>query len=58
MMARLDFKAIKARATFEAVLAHYSIALVGSGDQRSARCPFHDDHKPSLRVNLCNTGFQ
>ena len=25
--------------------------LVGSGEWCGAKCPFHDDHAPSLRIN-------
>src|SRR4051812_41090688 len=49
---RVDFEAIKARADFRAVLAHYGIALLGQGAQAKARCPFHDDERPSCSVNL------
>src|SRR3954471_17778858 len=49
---RVDFEAIKARADFRAVLAHYGIALLGQGEQAKARCPFHDDERPSCSVNL------
>ena len=49
---RVDFEAIKARADFRAVLAHYGLALLGQGEQAKARCPFHDDERPSCSVNL------
>src|SRR5436309_9743938 len=49
---RVDFEAIKARADFRAVLAHYGLALLGHGEQAKARCPFHDDERPSCSVNL------
>src|SRR3954465_7263393 len=49
---RVDFEAIKARADFRAVLAHYGIALLGQGEQAKIRCPFHDDERPSCSVNL------
>src|SRR5919205_1746663 len=49
---RVDFEAIKARADFRAVLAHYGIALLGQGEQAKVRCPFHDDERPSCSVNL------
>lgn len=32
--------------------------LQGRGEWRSAVCPFHDDHSPSLRVNLRTGGFK
>ena len=47
-----NFADIKRQATFEAVCAHYNLALVGHGAQRSALCPFHNDTKPSLKINL------
>jgi CHC2 zinc finger len=49
---RVDFKAIKEAASFETVLAFYNIQHRGRGDQRKALCPFHNDTKPSLNVNL------
>src|SRR4051794_10076556 len=49
---RVDFEAIKARADFRAVLAHYGLALLGQGEQAKVRCPFHDDERPSCSVNL------
>src|SRR3954462_14773178 len=49
---RVDFEAIKARADLRALLAHYGIALLGQGEQAKARCPFHDDERPSCSVNL------
>lgn len=51
---RLDFKALRASANFENVLASYGIALEKDGSnlaQHKALCPFHDDQKPSLKVN-------
>src|SRR3954467_13252775 len=49
---RVDFEAIKARADFRAVLAHYGLELLGQGEQAKVRCPFHDDERPSCSVNL------
>src|SRR3954470_7168903 len=49
---RVDFEAIKARADFRAVLAHYGLVLLGQGEQAKVRCPFHDDERPSCSVNL------
>ena len=51
---RLDFKHIRAAADFATVLASYDIALQKDGTQpgqHRALCPFHDDSKPSLKVN-------
>src|ERR687886_3134701 len=49
---RVHFEAIKARANFRAVLAHYGLALLGQGEQAKVCCPFHDDERPSCSVNL------
>src|SRR4051812_19610318 len=51
---RIDFKDLRARTTgeFPAVLTHYGLSPVGSGDQQRIRCPFHDDEHPSCSVNL------
>ena len=34
------------------------LKLAGGGAWKSALCPFHDDHKPSLRVRLDSGGFK
>lgn len=53
MQARLtDFNTVKRQARFEPVLARYGVKLNGSGAERSALCPFHQERKASLRVNL------
>jgi hypothetical protein len=31
--------------------------LKGCGEWRTALCPFHNDHNPSLRINLASGGF-
>ena len=49
---RVNFDDIKARADFHAVLTHYGLKLVGSGEQAKMLCPFHDDERPSCSVNL------
>ncbi len=43
--ARIDFKDLKERTKggFPAVLAHYGLAPIGSGDQVRVICPFHAD---------------
>jgi DNA primase len=48
---RLDFKAIKEAADFETILERSGIKTTREGVELVALCPFHDDHKPSLRVN-------
>ncbi len=54
---RVDFDELKARADFRAVLQHYGLTLLGSGDQAKVRCPFHDDERPSCSVNLAKSLF-
>ena len=54
---RVDFKDLRQRADFRAILAHYSLKPVGNGDQLKIRCPFHDDHEPSCSVNLTKQAF-
>ncbi len=49
---KIDFRALKARSDFRAVLAHYGLSVIGQGDQARIRCPFHDDERPSCSVNL------
>ena len=49
---RIDFDDLKARSDFRAVLLHYGLIVVGSGDQAKVLCPFHDDERPSCSVNL------
>lgn len=34
------------------------LQLIGRGRWRSALCPFHDDHSPSLRVNAETGAFR
>ena len=48
----VDFKIIRQHLGFADVLAHYGIKSVGNNKQVKVLCPFHDDHKPSLGVNL------
>jgi len=42
--------------------AHYfeagGLRLIGRGVWRSALCPFHDDTRPSLRINVQTGGFR
>ena len=54
---RINFDDLKARADFRAVLLHYGLTLVGSGDQAKVHCPFHDDERPSCSVNLAKRLF-
>jgi DNA primase len=49
----IDFAFVKENASFERVLAHYSLDARGTGTQRSISCPFHrPDKRPSCRVEL------
>jgi hypothetical protein len=34
------------------------LRLTGGGEWKSARCPFHEDTRPSLRVRLDSGGFR
>jgi hypothetical protein len=54
---RVDFRDIRKRADFRAVLAHYGLPPVGKGDQVKIRCPFHPDEEPSCSVNLAKRLF-
>jgi len=59
---RVDFKFIRTHGgvTFEAVTAHYQMELHNGGSdpaQKKTRCPFHDDHDPSLNINLDKKNF-
>ena len=56
----LNFKHIRAEANFATVLESYGIALEKDGSQagqHKALCPFHDDQKPSLKVNTARNLF-
>ena len=34
------------------------LKLTGGGEWKNTLCPFHDDHRPSLRVRLDSGGFK
>ena len=53
----IDFRYVKQHAEFLPVLARYGIELVGTGDERKALCPFHDENDPSFKVNLKKKAF-
>ena len=38
--------------------ARHGLRLLGRGPWRSAICPFHDDHEPSLRVHVKSGAFR
>src|SRR5438046_1501406 len=49
----IDFTFVKANASFEQVLAHYKLAAgTISGKECSVLCPFHDERKPSCKIEL------
>lgn len=61
----VDYPFVRQNADIVAVLAHYNIELRGDGVQRKGLCPFHEDTRPSLNVNVernifnchaCDTG--
>ena len=41
-----------------AYFADEGLKIVGSGEWRSAICPFHEDRHPSLRVRMKNGAFR
>ena len=45
---RVDFKDLRQRADFRAILAHYGLKPVGNGDQLKIRCPFHRRSRAQL----------
>jgi DNA primase len=50
----IDFKQVRADADFLTVLTHYNITAVKDGQkpgQYKCHCPFHDDRRPSLKIN-------
>jgi DNA primase len=48
----VDFKHVKASVTFEQLLAHYGLEFrPAKGSELLGLCPFHQDTKPSFRVN-------
>jgi DNA primase len=52
-MTRLvELSQVKEKASFEIILRHYSLRVIGSGKQRMALCPFHADTTPSCSINL------
>ena len=57
---RVDFKHVRGNADFAAVLNAYGIELSKDGTkegQHKALCPFHDDTKPSLKINTSKNIF-
>src|SRR5438874_312028 len=48
----IDFAFVKEHASFEPVLAHYNLQLVGRGKDGAVLCPFHKERKPSCKIEL------
>lgn len=48
----IDFKHVRDHANLATILGHYGIAMIGRGANRKALCPFHDDQRPSLSLDL------
>ena len=60
MATRIDFKTVRAQADFARVLEAYNIDLLKDGAQTGqfkALCPFHEDTRPSLKVNTAENIF-
>lgn len=49
---RMDFALVRERSDFSTILTHYNIAHERRQNQITVLCPFHDDRRPSLSVNL------
>jgi len=55
----IDFKLLKQQLSFETVLAHYDVESIPDGPSHvKCKCPFHDDAKPSLGVDLSKKIWQ
>lgn len=54
----IDFALIKEQASFSAILSRYRIDHCHTRGQVTVLCPFHDDKRPSLSVNLERNLFQ
>lgn len=48
----VEFTQVKEKASFEQILQHYSLRVIGLGKQRMALCPFHADTTPSCSIHL------
>lgn len=48
----IDFKAVREAARFEQVLEHYGVEVEKKGSEYVASCPFHEESKPSFRMNV------
>lgn len=54
---KVDVEAIKRAYPLLDVLERYGIVTRGTGVRRTALCPFHDDHEPSLTVYVDSDRF-
>src|SRR5882672_3114028 len=54
---RVDFKRVKELADVRIILERTGVEAKREGAEWVAICPFHDDHKPSLRVNATKKLF-
>ena len=54
----INFAFVKQGANFEAVLSHYELKAEGTGVERSVLCPFHNERKPSCKIELERKIFQ
>jgi len=48
----IDFAFVEANASFDTVLAHYNLQAIGAGKDRAVLCPFHEERKPSCKIEL------
>ena len=48
---------VRGQINYQALYTEYCGELKGSGEWRDALCQFHDDHKPSMGVNIIHGGF-
>ncbi len=49
------------RSNLQGAASYYQaqgLTLTGGGEWKDAVCPFHSDHRPSLRVHLDSGGFK
>jgi DNA primase len=53
----VDFGHVKEHASFERVLEHYNLKLTGRGTQRAVLCPFHQERRPSCKIELARKIF-
>jgi DNA primase len=53
----VDFERVRAQADFAAILTAHGIAVPTGRVQIKVLCPFHDETKPSLSINLAQGVF-